>query len=81
MKKLLKNLADIPQDKLLHFIAGMIVAAIAAIVSPNIAFVASILAGSVKEIYDDISYRGADLKDLVATIAGGLTMQIFVWIY
>lgn len=75
MNYLLKTLANIPQDKLLHFTA------VVAIVLPNWAFTSAIIVGVAKEAYDHIDYGKVDWKDLAATIIGGLTMQIFVWIY
>lgn len=81
MNYLLKTLANIPHDKLLHFIVGMLITALVAIVLPNWAFTSAIIVGVAKEAYDHIDYGKVDWKDLAATIIGGLIMQIFVWIY
>jgi hypothetical protein len=78
-----KWICNIPVDKALHFIAGMLVVVVVATIFPcvaNWAVVAAIVAGVGKEIRDEIAYRGFDWKDLMATIVGGLIMQIFIWL-
>ena len=81
----LKNwLAGIPQDKLLHFIAGMVVAAFFSIVIVDTAMfcvVFSGIAGVIKEAVDVWRKPGAwSYSDLLATVLGGLPIQLFVWI-
>lgn len=76
------KLHNIPSDKALHFIAGMCIAACVAVCIPCIAdwaIVFALVAGVGKEIRDELVYGGFDCKDLVATIAGGLVMQVFIW--
>lgn len=68
------NILEIPSDKALHFIAGLLVVAIAATTLPcvdNWAIVFALVAGVGKEIRDQIAYGGFDWKDFVVTIAGG----------
>lgn len=81
----LKNwLAGIPQDKLLHFIAGMVMAAFFSIVIVDTAMfcvVFSGIAGVIKEAVDEWRKPGSwSYADLLATILGGLVIQIEVWI-
>jgi hypothetical protein len=75
-------ICNIPSDKALHFIAGLLVVALAATTLPSVAnwaIVFALVAGVGKEIRDQIVYGGFDWKDLVATIAGGAVMQMFIW--
>lgn len=77
------KLHNIPSDKALHFIAGLLVVAIAATIFPCVAdwaIVFALIAGVSKEIRDEIVYGSFDWKDLVVTIAGGLVMQVFIWL-
>ena len=83
MKRLLKILGSIPSDKMLHFIVGMLITAIVAVIVPRftpIAMTVAVVAGFAKEIRDEIAYGGFDWKDLLATILGGVVMQIFIWL-
>ena len=76
-------MCSIPSDKALHFIAGLLVVALAATTLPSVAnwaIVFAIIAGIGKEIRDQIVYSGFDWKDLVVTIVGGAVMQIFIWL-
>lgn len=81
----LKNwLADIPHDKLLHFIAGMIVAAFFSIVIIDTAVFCvlySFFIGVIKEAIDEWKKHGSwSYSDLFATTLGGFVIQIMVWI-
>lgn len=83
LKKIINILGTIPSDKMLHFIAGLIVVAVTAIVFPcaaNYAIVSAVIAGVAKEVIDEFDYGGWDWWDLVATIAGGFLMQLFIWL-
>ena len=76
-------LGSIPSDKMLHFIVGMLITAIAAVIVPQfapIAMTVTVIAGFAKELRDEIAYGGFDWKDLLATILGGVVMQIFIWL-
>jgi hypothetical protein len=78
----MKWICNIPADKALHLIAGMLVVAFVATIFPcvaNWAIVFTIIVGTGKEIRDEVVYGGFDWKDLVVTIAGGLIMQVFIW--
>ena len=73
----------IPADKALHFIAGMIVSAIAAICVPSIssfAFVIAFACGLAKEVIDLFINDTFSDKDLLATAIGGIVMQTFIWL-
>ena len=85
MFKKLKNwLAGIPHDKLLHFIAGMAVAAFFSIVIIDTAVFCVVMAaliGAIKEAVDEWKKSGAwSYADLLATTLGGLLIQVMVWI-
>jgi hypothetical protein len=57
------KLHKIPSDKALHFIAGLLVVAIAATIFPCVAdwaIVFALIAGVGKEIRDEIVYGGFD---------------------
>lgn len=74
---------NIPPDKALHFIAGLLVVAFVATIIPcidNRAIIFAIIAGIGKEIRDELVYGGFDWQDLVATVLGGVVMQVLVWI-
>jgi hypothetical protein len=74
---------NISPDKALHFIAGMLVVAFVATIIPcidNCAIIFAIIAGISKEIRDELVYGGFDWQDLVATISGGLVVQLIIWI-
>lgn len=61
------------KDKLLHFVAGFGIALVfSALFGPVIGICAGVSAGILKEIYDEITYGGADFGDLAATVAGAL---------
>ena len=82
MKKIIDFLGSIQADKLLHFIAGMLVAGVVGIIPcfANYALIVAVVAGVAKEVYDEFSYGGWDSLDLLYTAIGGAVMQIFVWI-
>lgn len=77
---MINKIAQIPKDKLLHFIAGILSTAIVAKLPfmEYFGFVGAIVAGIAKEVRDKITYGGYDWKDLAATIAGGVIMQLFI---
>lgn len=61
------------RDKLLHFAAGAIIAFPATLAVGEVWGIAiAVFAGVAKEIRDELAYGGADLGDLLATVAGGL---------
>lgn len=81
--KLEALVGSIPADKALHFIAGLLVAAIVAIIIPSIssfAFVVAYAVGLAKEVFDLVKYGNLDWRDLLATSLGGFVTQLFIWI-
>jgi uncharacterized membrane protein len=68
-----------PKDKILHVIAGAIIA-LSTVVLGWWAMGLVILAGAGKELfYDKMLGRGTfDILDAVATIAGGMVVTIFI---
>jgi hypothetical protein len=64
-------------DKVLHFLAGIIIMLVVAIFFPLwVAFLSVCVAALAKEARDHVVYRGGDWRDLVVTVAGGL----LVWV-
>lgn len=73
IKYLYRRITVIQKDKLLHFIAGMLVAVIVLIVLPWwAALAAAVLAGAAKEIIDYYGYGAPELADFLYTALGGL---------
>ncbi len=83
IKKVLGFLGRIPQDKLLHFIAGMVIAALVSVVRclAPYSVLFGILAGALKEWYDSRNGGSVELMDFVATISGAGAMWMVVWLY
>lgn len=82
MKKIMDFIGSIQADKLLHFIAGMLIAGVVGIIPcfANYALIVAVIAGLAKESYDEYSYGGWCWDDLLYTVIGGAVMQIFVWV-
>jgi hypothetical protein len=76
-------LGNLPSDKMLHFIAGLMITAFGAVVVPRfapIAMTVAVVAGFAKELRDEIAYGGFDWKDLLATVLGGVVMQVLIFL-
>lgn len=83
MNKFFEFLCNIPSDKMLHYIAGLIIVAVLATFFPKAAdhvWLGAVILGFGKEIYDLFADGKFDFVDLGATILGGLTIQILIWI-
>ena len=81
IQKCLHWLQELPQDKLWHVVAGLIVGSFFAIVLPIEApIVPVVFAGAIKEFVDDWRKGCGDWRDFVATLAGGAVIQIMAWI-
>ena len=81
VKKIITTLCAIPSDKMLHFIAGLMIVAVTAIIFPcaaNYAVVSGIIAGVVKEAIAKFDYGGWRWRDIAATVIGGVVMQIII---
>lgn len=79
--KLVALVCKVPYDKLLHFIAGLIIAAFFALVAPSWkwgAIVSALVAGVAKEVFDYCTTKQVDYKDALATLIGGAVIQLFV---
>ena len=65
---------DIPPDKALHLIGGVLIYAVAHFVSPMVGLIAVAVAAAGKEIYDYFHQdkHTPDVMDALATVAGGL---------
>lgn len=76
-------LGSIPQDKLLHFIAGALIVALCSFIKgfAPYAWVAGVVAGMLKEFYDSRGNGSVEVLDFAATTAGALAMQMAVWFY
>lgn len=58
-------------DKALHFAAGLGIAlAVGLVVSPMSGLLAGMFAGVAKEIRDEWTYGGSDMRDMLVTFAG-----------
>lgn len=80
--KIVRFFNALSADKYLHFIVGLIVAAFFNIALGMEACIApAIVAGILKEVIDESNGRKADWADLVATIAGGAVIQLFVLLF
>jgi hypothetical protein len=67
------NFLKVNFDKVLHFTAGIIIMLVVSIFFPAwVAFLVVCVAALLKEARDHVVYRGADWRDLVVTVAGGL---------
>lgn len=80
MKKIIEWLYGLKSDKLLHFIAGMVVAQIAFALlrialplwwSAFLAFLVAAVVGGIKEAWD-VKHGVPNMGDFVATMFGGL---------
>lgn len=76
-------MGSIPQDKLLHFIAGALIVALCAFIKgfAPYAWVAGVVAGMLKEFYDSRGNGSVEVLDFAATTAGALAMQLAIWFY
>ena len=69
---------QIAYDKKLHFIAGIVICILVALIFKNPLFglIASVIAGIGKEIYDYYDYGKPDFLDCLATWVGGIAGYI-----
>jgi len=60
-------------DKILHFVAGLLIAIIVGYFFTALwALAAGLAAGALKEALDEYRYGGADIKDFLSTALGTL---------
>ena len=71
---ILTLLANIPQDKAGHFIAGLLIYALLHFINPLIGLMAVAIAAIGKEVYDYLNRdkHTPDVWDSIATMLGGL---------
>lgn len=76
-------LGGIKKDKLLHFIAGMLIVALLACIKTVAPFtlVFGLVAGVLKEWWDSKNGGSVEHKDVIATWLGAVVMQMLVWLY
>lgn len=71
--------SEIRRDRLYHFICGLIIAAFFFIVlHMNVCIVPVVFAAFIKEFFDTWTDGNFDWIDLLATVLGGLVIQLFV---
>lgn len=83
MEKIFNWLGNIPADIALHYIAGMIIVAVVTALFPVAAdytFLAAVVVGFIKEIYDLFTDGEFCFADFYATVLGGLTLQVLIWV-
>ena len=66
MSKLNDFMLQFGVDKFLHFVGG------ACVMTITNSWIMLLIVAIGKEAYDHVIYRGADVKDTLATIAGGV---------
>ena len=76
---IVKQLYKVPFDKWLHFIAGVLIAAFFAItLKMDVCIVPVLFAGFIKEFFDNWTTDKCDWYDFLATVIGGIVIQLFV---
>ena len=72
----------IADDKKLHFIAGLIICIVVALIfkNPMYGLIASVIAGVAKEVYDYYDYGKIDFLDTLATWVGGIAGYIVAFL-
>lgn len=77
----------IAKDKLMHFVVGAIVSAIAFILcasfydagkASSIAIGAAVIAGIAKEVVDAQGYGTPEVMDAIATVMGGIAITVIL---
>lgn len=66
------------EDKILHFIGGILIAFFIGLIHPVLGFIAALVAGWAKEEWDK-KHGTYDLKDMYATWIGGVVGTIIVF--
>lgn len=82
INNILKRLANIPHDKLLHFFYGALIGApLVAFTNPLLSSAIIIVISFGKELYDDLSGKGKlELMDAIFTILPVLLMNVVKYI-
>lgn len=66
--------SEMKEDKLKHFIAGVLIALLLSIAHPYAGLAGAIVIGLLKEIWDGITKRRFELLDWLATGLGGVAV-------
>ena len=75
---IVKFFSSVPYDKLLHFIAGLIIAAFFNVsLGMLVCIIPALFAGFIKEFFDLWTTDQWDWWDFVATVSGGAVIQVF----
>ena len=65
-------------DKVYHFLLGLLIQLSVGVFNPTAGLACSFVAGGGKEVYDRVSGKGApDVKDMYATWLGGFVGWVF----
>lgn len=79
MEKVIRIMSSIEHDKLLHsFYGTLLFALMLVVVQVWIAFGVVVVVAIVKEVYDQWKYKGADWKDVVATVLVPLLLTVVI---
>lgn len=71
-------ICEVPMDKWLHFIAGLIIAACCNICFDVLVCIGPVIvAGLLKEVFDKYTTGKVDFYDVLATVFGGAVIQLF----
>ena len=65
---LLKEMAKIPHDKLLHSFYGTFIYLLCSFINPLFGIISVIIVAIAKEVYDKVKYKSFDFVDILATI-------------
>ena len=80
------NFPEIPKDKWLHAIGGLIIASAVTLVLPDqvlgtsdeiVALLVTMLIGAAKEYRDSLGFGNTEFADFFATVAGAIPILIF----
>jgi len=73
---------EIPKDKQLHFVAGIIIALITIPIPILYSFLIVCTAAIGKEVYDKVSGKGnCEILDAMATIVGGIIVILLRYLF
>ena len=78
LEKLKSIMRNLPLDKIVHLLVGMLLVALLYPFGLVLSLVASVALAFAKEAFDYWSYGGFDLKDLGATILGAILMLVYL---
>lgn len=65
---LLKEMAKIPHDKLLHSFYGTCIYILLSFINPLFAVLSVVIVAIAKDVYDEVKYKSFDFVNIIATI-------------